>query len=78
MVQTLQGFLELLSVCSPTLSLPRAHDHRGLAAALAHEPSGVTLRGGLGSAGICTLAGLPRSTALVLAASVAEAGASMS
>lgn len=76
MVQTLQGFLELLSVCSPTLSLPRPHDHR--AAALAHEPSGVTLRGGLGSAGICTLAGLPRSTALVLAASVAEAGASMS
>ena len=49
-----------------------------LAASLARELSGATPRGGLGSSGICTLAALPGSTVLVLAASLAEAGASMS
>lgn len=65
--------------CSPPPPVSPAQATGCLAAALAHELFGAIARGGLGSAGICTLAALPGSTVLVLAAaSVAEAGASMS
>lgn len=47
-----------------------------LATTLVSEPSGAIPRGGFGSAGICTLAWLPGSTVLALAASLARAGAS--
>lgn len=75
LVQTLyiQGFLELSVQPALPLPLPPQPQDAWLPSWPVNSPGGA-----LGSAGLCTLAALPGSTVLVLAASLAEAGASRS